>query len=489
MAPTAWKGSLFTFLYKGKGDKMDPDNFRGISLLSVCAKVYGQILLDRLRPILEPGLSESQCGFRKGRGCPDLQFSLRRLTELARAHRAPLWIAFVDFRKAFDCVNRDALWAILESRSVPHKLIALLRDLYSGCEGRVRVGQDFSDPFMIGTGVRQGCALSPLLFSVFIDTVMRAAISEEAAQRAGYQVGVEPPGHLTSPSYPSNPSRVQRHTVTDLLYADDAALVSRSKGGLTHLLKRLQDTAQAWGLSVNITKTKAMVFFPRPPNDALPSPIELRGGRVEFVDRFLYLGTLWTPTGSLDLEVHKRTGTARGVISQLQPLWSKRGISRNLKLQVVKAFVPPVLTYACETWTPTTKHLHCLDVVLHQGIRKALGVTPLDQVPNHVLRQQAHVDDMGTYTRQQRLRYLGHVARSPDRLTHTLLFATHVTHVPRRHSQPRTQHTLVDQLREDVLMLFKDSPQQASRWFTVAQDRPKWRQLVHSLSVVNQPHS
>ena len=121
MAPSDWKGSLFTFLYKGKGDRMDPDNYRGISLLSVCAKVYTQILLQRLRPILDPSLAESQCGFRKGRGCPDLHFSLRRLTELAHAHRAPLWVAFVDFRKAFDSVNREALWAILASRGVPTK--------------------------------------------------------------------------------------------------------------------------------------------------------------------------------------------------------------------------------------------------------------------------------------------------------------------------------------------------------------------------------
>ena len=223
MAPSDWKGSLFTFLYKGKGDRMDPDNYRGISLLSVCAKVYTQILLQRLRPILDPSLAESQCGFRKGRGCPDLHFSLRRLTELAHAHRAPLWVAFrtlqdclpslplwvafVDFRKAFDSVNREALWAILASRGVPTKLIDLVRDLYTGCEGRVRVDNVLSDPFPIGTGVRQGCALSPLLFCTFIDAIIRAALPPEVSLAAGYQVGVEINGRLTQPSRPTNPRR------------------------------------------------------------------------------------------------------------------------------------------------------------------------------------------------------------------------------------------------------------------------------------------
>ena len=488
MAPSEWKGSLFTFLYKGKGDKLDPDNFRGISLLSVCAKVYGKLLLDRLQPILEPGLLESQCGFRKGRGCPDLQFSLRRLTELARAHRAPLWVAFVDFRKAFDCVNRKALWAILEARGVPHKLIALLRDLYSGCEGRVRVGEALSAPFQIGSGVRQGCALSPLLFSVFIDTIMRAAITKETAQLAGFRVGYEPTGLLTAPSLPTNPTCVQHRMVTDLLYADDAALTARSRDGLTHLLRRLQDTAQDWGLTINITKTKAMVFHPHAALGALPSPIGLRGGQVEFVDRFLYLGAIWTPSGCLDLEINKRAGVARGAISQLQPLWSKKGVCRSLKLQLVKALVPPALSYACETWAPTNQQLHRLDVVQQLGIRKALGVTPLDRVPNHALRQQAGLDDMGTYTRQQRLRYLGHVARDPNRLTHALLFATHVTHSPNRR-QPRIHHTLVDQLREDVQVLFRESPQQGSMWYMAAQDRLAWRTRVRALSASDQTPS
>jgi hypothetical protein len=484
MAPSDWKGSLFTFLYKGKGDRMEPDNYRGISLLSVCAKVYTQILLQRLRPILDPSLAESQCGFRKGRGCPDLHFSLRRLTELAHAHRAPLWVAFVDFRKAFDSVNREALWAILASRGVPTKLIDLVRDLYTGCEGRVRVDNVLSDPFPIGTGVRQGCALSPLLFCTFIDAIIRAALPPEVSLAAGYQVGVEVNGRLTQPSRPTDPTQTHTITVADLLYADDAAMVARSKEGLTTLLTELQATAQKWGLSINLGKTKAMVFHPLSKTASLPSPINLTGGSIEFVDNFLYLGSVWTPFGNLDTEVNRRAGTARGAITQLQPLWTMRGLHRSLKLQAVKALVPPALSYSCETWAPTHQQLDRLDVVLHLGLRKALGVTWLDKVPNASLRHEANVDDMRTYTCQQRLRYLGHVARAPSRLTHALLFATHISHPgpPNRRSAPRTSRTLVEQLREDVRHLFRDDPSLDATWYEVAQDRTKWRDLTRNLS-------
>ena len=483
-APSEWKGSLFTFLYKGKGDKLDPDNYRGISLLSVCAKVYTQILLTRLRPILDPTLSESQCGFRKGRGCSDAHFCLRRLTELAHAHRAPLWVAFVDFRKAFDCVNRDALWAILASRGVPATLIALVRDLYTGCTGRVRVDNAISDPFPIGTGVRQGCALSPLLFSTFIDAVIRDALPPDVTQQAGYQVGVELNGRLTQPSHPTNAARVHTLTVADLLYADDAALIARSKTSLTLLLTRLQETAQRWGLTINLAKTKAMVFHPLSKTAPLPSPIRLNGGSVHFVDSFLYLGSVWTPFGNLDNEVNRRAGAARGAITQLQPLWTLSGLCRSLKLQAAKALVPPALSYSCETWAPTHQQLDRLNVVLHQGLRKALGVNWQDRMSNATLRSRANADDMHTYTRLQRLRYLGHIARAPYNITHALLFATHTQHTgpTTRRNAPRSSHTLVDQLREDVCHLFRDDTRSDASWYEVAQDRAKWRDLTRTLS-------
>lgn len=489
LAPSEWKGSLFTFLYKGKGDRLDPDNFRGISLLSVCAKVYTQILLARLRPILEPGLSESQCGFRPGRGCPDLHFSLRRLTEIAHAHRAPLWVAFVDFKKAFDSVNRAALWAVLASRGVPSKLITLVQDLYDGCEGRVRVDSAVSDPFSIGTGVRQGCALSPLLFSTFIDAVVREAIPLTIAQVSGYQVGVEANGLLTSPSLPTGPSQVRNLTVTDLLYADDVTLVARSKEGLARMLTALQRAATRWGLAINVRKTKAMVFHPlaRPFN--LPSPIRLHGGAVEFVEYFTYLGSIWTHTGSLDREVSRRAGAARGAINQLQPLWKKRGVERSLKLRIAKALIPPALSYSCETWCPSTRHVDCLNVVLHQGLRRALGVSPLEKVSNDTIRRTANVDEMGTYSRMQRLRYLGHVARGQDRLTHALLFATHPTHSACPRSRTRTNRTIIDQLREDIQALSEGGPSLNADWYAIAQDRPTWRNLTRHLSACNQTQS
>eukprot|EP00798_Chlamydomonas_sp_ICE-L_P009719 gene9719-biopygen6906 len=119
--PQSWKEATLTYIYKGKEDKLLPDNYRGISLLSVCSKVYTNVLIDRLKTTIEPTLHEAQCGFRASRGCADQLFTTRRICELSKPGRAPLFAAFVDYRKAFNSINREAMWKLMAARGVdPH---------------------------------------------------------------------------------------------------------------------------------------------------------------------------------------------------------------------------------------------------------------------------------------------------------------------------------------------------------------------------------
>eukprot|EP00798_Chlamydomonas_sp_ICE-L_P028053 gene28053-biopygen32006 len=110
-----------------------------MSLLSVCSKVYTNVLIDRLKPTIEPTLHEAQCGFRASRGCADQLFTMRRICELSKAGRAPLFAAFVDYRKAFDSVNREAMWTLMAARGVDPHLVSLVKEMYNGCLGEVLV--------------------------------------------------------------------------------------------------------------------------------------------------------------------------------------------------------------------------------------------------------------------------------------------------------------------------------------------------------------
>eukprot|EP00798_Chlamydomonas_sp_ICE-L_P023009 gene23008-biopygen31616 len=136
-SPQPCMEATLTYIYKGKEDKLLPDNYRGISLLSVCSKVYTNVLINRLKPTIEPTLHEAQCGFRASRGCADQLFTIRHICELSKTGRAPLFAAFVEYRKAFDSVNREAMWTLMAARGVDPHLVSLVKEMYNGCSGEM----------------------------------------------------------------------------------------------------------------------------------------------------------------------------------------------------------------------------------------------------------------------------------------------------------------------------------------------------------------
>jgi len=117
-----------------------------------------------------------------GVGCAVQLFSMRRIFELSKAGRAPLFAAFADYRKAFDNINREAMWTLMAARGVDPFLVSLVKEMYNECSGEVLVQDYRSNKLYMKTGVRQGCALSPLLFNLFMDHLVRSSFSPEDIQ-------------------------------------------------------------------------------------------------------------------------------------------------------------------------------------------------------------------------------------------------------------------------------------------------------------------
>jgi hypothetical protein len=159
-------------IYKRKGDRAECGNHRGISLLAIAGKVLAKIILNRLKEITEEILPESQCGFRAGRSTCDMIFTLRQLQEKAIEQHQPLYVVFVDFSKAFDTVDRDTLWKVLDVYGCPEKLINIVKEFHSGMKGQVLVGSEPSEAFEVHHGVKQGCVLAPTPFSLFLTAVL-----------------------------------------------------------------------------------------------------------------------------------------------------------------------------------------------------------------------------------------------------------------------------------------------------------------------------
>ena len=174
--PQDWIDGTLLSLYKGKGEKSICSNYRGITLLEAVGKVLSRILLNRLvKDICPVAIPESQSGFRGGRGTIDMIFSARQIQEKCIEQRVPLYQVFVDLTKAFDAVNREALWIILGKVGCPPGFVEVVKQLHRDMKARISFNGQLSGEIPIENGVKQGDILVPTLFSIFFATLLAHA--------------------------------------------------------------------------------------------------------------------------------------------------------------------------------------------------------------------------------------------------------------------------------------------------------------------------
>ena len=161
-----WKKSVFISIPK-KDNAKEYSNYHTIALISHASKVMLKILQARLQQYVNRELPDIQAGFKKSRGTRDQIANIRWIIEKARQFQKNIYFCFIDYAKAFDCVDHNKLWKILKEMGTPDHLTCLLRNLYAGPEAIVRTGHGTTDWFQIGKGVCQGCILSPCLFNFY----------------------------------------------------------------------------------------------------------------------------------------------------------------------------------------------------------------------------------------------------------------------------------------------------------------------------------
>ena len=145
-----------------------------------------KILQARLQQYMNREFPDVQAGFRKGRGTRDQIANIRWIIAKAREFQKNIYFCLIDYAKAFDCVDHNKMWKILQKMKIPDNLTCLLRNLYADQEATVRTGHGITDWFQIGKGVRQGCILSPWLFNLYAEYIMRNTGMEEA--QAGIKI-------------------------------------------------------------------------------------------------------------------------------------------------------------------------------------------------------------------------------------------------------------------------------------------------------------
>ena len=187
-------------------------------------------------------LPDVQAGFRKRRGTRDQIANIRWIIKKARQFQKNIYFCFIDYDKAFDCVDHNKLWKTLKEMGIPDHLTCLLRNLYAGQEATVRSGHGTSDWFQIGKGVHQGCILSPCLLNLYAEYIMRNAGLDEP------QAGI----------------KIARRNINNLRYTDDTTLMAESKEELKNLLMKVKEESEKAGLKFNMQKLKLRSWHPVP---------------------------------------------------------------------------------------------------------------------------------------------------------------------------------------------------------------------------------
>ena len=264
-------------------------------------------------------LPDVQAGFRKGRGTGDQVANIRWIMEKAREFQKNIYFCFIDYTKAFDCVDHNKLWKILKEMGKPDHLTRILRNLYARQEVTVRTGHGITDWFQIGKGVRQGCILSHCLFNFYAEYIMRNAGLEET--KAGI--------------------KISRRNINNLRYADDTTLMAESEEELKSLLMKVKVDSEEVGLKFNIQKTKIMA-------SGLITSWVIDG---ETVLDFILGGSKITADGDCSHEIKRRLLLGRKVRTNLDSILKSRDITLPTKVCLVKAMVFPVVMYGCESWT------------------------------------------------------------------------------------------------------------------------------------------
>ena len=207
-------------------------------------------------------LPDVQAGFRKGRGTIDQIANIRWIIKKVREFQKNISFCFIDYAKAFDCVDHNKLWKILQEMGIPDNLTCLLRNLYAGQEATVRTGHGTTDWFQIGKGVGQGCILSPCLFNFYAEYITRNAGLEDA------QAGI----------------KIAGRDINIVRYADDTTLMAESEDELKNLLMKVKGESEKVGLKLNTQKTKIVASIP-------VTSWEIDGETVETVTDFIFLGS------------------------------------------------------------------------------------------------------------------------------------------------------------------------------------------------------
>lgn len=429
--PKEWGISIITLLYK-KGDPADLGNYRPISLQQTVYKVFAKVLLNRISRMLDSNQPREQAGFRRTYSTIDHIFTLTQLIEKFSEYGKKLYVAFIDYCKAFDSIKHEPLWLALQTQGVENRYIEILKEIYKNSKAVVKL-EGKGEPFDIRRGVKQGDPISPNLFTALLEYIFR-------------QLDWENKGINLNGEYLSN-----------LRFADDIVLISENHKDLEYMLNTLDVESRKCGLQMNKQKTFAMT-------NSEKTPIQTESHSICYVDEYVYLGQNISFLNQTSREVERRIKKAWNKYWSLKEIFKSK-IPMHLKRKAMDTVVMPTLLYGCQTWSFTKDIVQKINVFQRAAERSMLGIRLKDRKKNTDIRSITKITDAVELASRLKWRWAGHTARATDNRWSEKILHWYPYEAKRPRGRPRRRWS------DDIHQVA------GSTWTRQAQDRQHWKEL------------
>ena len=324
-----WSLSVINPIFKS-GSKSEPNNYRGISLLSCLGKLFTAILNQRLMQYaLEKKIIKTeQLSFLQGNRTSDACIIINTLIQFyCHKNSKRIFSCFVDFQKAFDTIPRDLLFSKLLDHGVTGKFLNILKTLYLNDKCCVKVGNKITDVFEVNQGVKQGCILSPLLFNIFLSDIVPLFSKTECSP---LQLG-------------------NTETIGCILWADDLVVLSETEDGMQNMLDNLSSYTEKNGMKINFDKTKSMIF--NKSGRHLRRSFRVGKEIIHTTNNYKYLGFILTPSGEINTGLQDLKDRALRAYYSLKGKMGHYFMSYpSTTLHLFDTLIKPILLYNSDYW-------------------------------------------------------------------------------------------------------------------------------------------
>lgn len=369
--PKSWSSAMLVPVFK-KGDDADPNNYRGISLVSCFAKLFTSIINQRLILWASENdiITDAQFGFQPSVSTVDAIFALYALIDKSLACNKRLYCAFIDFKRAFDSINRYNLWYKLSYLGIRGKLMSVIYSLYSNVRTCVSLHGRKSSFFRNVLGLMQGEVMSPILYSLYVNDFEMNFLKDGCV-----------------------PFECKSLSLFLLMYADDLVLFSETVDGLQGLLNSLHSYSKNWSLDVNIQKSKIVVF--RKGGHVKSSERWFYNGTsIDVVDKFTYLGIVFNFNNKFNVAEKQLSDQGRKAAFSVNSNIKSLHLNPESLLSVFDSYIGSVVGYASAVWGfhkgDNCERLHLDYCKRLLGVKKstcsAMVYTELGRVPLKYVR-------------------------------------------------------------------------------------------------------